>query len=96
MLRESFNRKMAFGWYADGKMIAMNSFFTVGDYFKLDPPKCPRSKLYQIMGPYEKRIDQQLLEYAMKNGEMATGVLSYWGVVDPVAQSKKMAALFAL
>lgn len=93
MLGESYRHRMTFGSFHEGKLVALMICFPVREYFKLTPPKCPNSKLFSIMAPHEKRLDEALLKYVTEHKEMDTSVFCEWGLVDPDVQSKKLAPL---
>lgn len=74
---------MAFGYDHNGKLIALQTYLPVRDYLKSTPPKCPNSKLFSIMAPYEKKMDDAMLNYITEHGEMDKAIFSYWSIVDP-------------
>lgn len=62
MLRISFDMKLAYGYYAGSNMVALWTSVPVPVYMKIrnQTPKCPKSKLFAYMRPYEIRLEDKM------------------------------------
>ena len=93
MIAESSRCKLAWGYYADGKMVAFLFCYPMKEYLRLQPPPFPKSKVLQYMQPYEKKLNEDLSRILTEKNEMEKGLMCEWLVIDPDYKKKEVGAL---